>query len=173
MVKIVYVSTDKKTYVRGETLVITCRLDGLSSGDLVVINPQGGNSYLKTIYKDTTLNWAIPANEPLGTHIVKLSTSRGSVQKGIDITSGGVPPPTGFNDTGKITPSTLEVNPGTYDVMFKLTGYKDKTTSNVVVTEGATKPVSATLEPEVAPPVTRTVTFMSVPTGASVNVESI
>jgi hypothetical protein len=173
VVKMAYVSTDKKTYARGETVVITCRLDGLSSGDLAVIDPQERNSYIKVIYMDTTLNWAIPANEPLGTHIVKLSTSRGSVQKGIDITSGEVPSPTGFEDTGKATPSTLEVDLGTYEVMFKLAGYKDKIILNVVVTEGATKTVSATLEPEVLPPVTKTVTFMSVPTGASVNVESI
>ena len=143
----VYVSTDKKTYAIGETVVITCRLDGPSSGDLTVVNPQGRNAYIKTIYKDTTLNWAIPANEPLGAHIVKLSTSRGSAQTEIGITSGGVPPPTGFEDTEKVTPSTIELDPGTYDVMFKLAGYTDKTVTGSVVVEGQTKSVSATLTP--------------------------
>ena len=171
----VYISTDKNTYAIRETVVITCRLDGLSSGEVTVVNPQEINSYIKAIFKDTILNWVIPARAPLGEYIVKLSTSHGSVQTVIVIDSGGAPPPppTGFEDTGKVTPSTIEAEPGTYDVMFKLTGYKDKIITGVSVSEGATKSVSATLEPEVAPPVTKTVTFMSVPSGASVNVESI
>ena len=90
----------------------------------------------------------------------------------ITLTPTGAPLP-GFTDTGKVTPSTIEVDPATYDVMFKKSGYKDKTITNVVVTEGATKPVSATLEPEVAPPVTKTVTFVSVPSGASVDVVAV
>ena len=87
----------------------------------------------------------------------------------ITLTPTGAPP-LGFTDTGKVTPSTIEVDPATYDVMFKKSGYKDKIVSNVVVSEGATKPVSATLELKEVPPVTKTVTFVSVPSGASVNV---
>ena len=90
----------------------------------------------------------------------------------ISLTPTGVPQ-TDFTDTEKVTPSTIEVDPATYDVMFKKSGYKDKIVSNVVVSEGATKTVSATLELEEVPPVTKTVTFVSVPLGASVNVVAV
>ena len=165
---------DRDTYKAGETATIT--YEGASSRSSIrIINPSRRIArYWSAVSGSGSVNWAIPADAEIGNYSLYLYDGDTPVAHDTASITGGAPPteppPTGFTDTGEVTPATIEVSPATYDVMFKLTGYKDKIILNVMVSEGATKPVSATLEPEVAPPITKTVTFVSVPTGASVNV---
>ena len=169
---------DKDEYKRGETATITYA-DAPSGALIQIITPTRRVARSWPVSGSGSVEWAISADTETGRHSLHLYDSRGrAIAHDTASITGGVtpptePPPTGFTDTGKVTPSTIEVDPATYDVMFKLTGYKDKIITNVVVTEGATKPVSATLEPEAAPPVTKTVTFVSVPSGASVDVVAV
>jgi hypothetical protein len=165
---------DKDEYKAGETATITY-VDAPSGALIQIITPTRRVARSWPVSGSGSVEWAISADTETGSHSSHLYDIRGiAIAHDTASIAGGVaPPPTGFTDTGKVTPATIEVSPATYDVMFKLTGYKDKIITNVVVTEGATKAVSATLEPEVAPPVTKTVTFESVPIGASVNVAPI
>ena len=177
------ISFDKREYNAGETATIT--YTGAERRGRVVISSPSRKTYNFTPNVGSgSFKWAIPTDAMSGKYAVNLYDGRG-VRLAYDTAtvSGGAPtppvtpPPAGFYDTGKVTPSTIEVEPSAYDVMFKLTGYKDKIITGVVVSEGATKTVSATLESIVAPPVTppvtkKTVTFKSVPAGASINIVS-
>ena len=169
---------DREQYVQGETATITY-VDAPADGWMEIVNPTGGSIYSKHVSGSGTDTWAIPADASLGQYTVKLWSRSFGVTPRSDtmrIVSGEAPPDEPlekFEDTGKITPATIEVEPGTYDVKFKLTGYKDKIILGVVVTEGTTKQVSATLESEFVPPVTKTVTFGSAPSGASVNIVAV
>lgn len=170
------ISFDKDEYNAGETATITYvdapryTLAAVRRGGLVihrkVLISGGGGSF----------EYSIPTT--LGLYTCELwSEERIIAHDTMEVVSGEAPPvtpppPTGFYDTGKVTPSTIEVDPSTYDVMFKLTGYKDEIILNVAVIEGATKSVSATLESEVTPPTKKTVTFISVPSGAYINIVS-
>jgi len=120
-----------------------------------------------------SFEYSIPTR--IGDYIVEFwSEERIIAHDTMQVVSGVTPPPpTGFYDTGKVTPSTIEVDPATYDVMFKLTGYKDKIIMGVVVSEGATKSVSATLESEVTPQTKGYLTVNTSPTGALVMVNGV
>ena len=161
---------DKDEYRAGETATITY-VDAPASS-LAAVRRGGVVIHRKVLVSGGSDSFEYTVPSTLGTYTAELwSESRIIAHDTMEVVSGAAPtPPTDFTDTGKVTPSTIEVDPATYDVMFKKSGYKDKIVSNVIVSEGATKTVSATLEPEFVPPVTKTVTFVSIPSGASVNV---
>ena len=166
---------DKDEYKAGETATIT--YEGAHSGySAQIINPSRRIARSWAVSGSGSLKWAIPADAEIGVYSLFLYDSRGTPVSSdtASITGGVVPPPIGFSDTGKVTPATIEVSPATYDVMFKLTGYKDKIIGGVVVSEGATKTVSATLESEVAPPPEKGyLTVTTSPTGALVMVNGV
>ena len=175
------ISFDRDTYNAGETATIT--YTGAEGGGSVQILSPGRKAYnFSPNIGSGLFKWVIPMDAVNGEYVVYLYGVRGiTLAQGKATVSGGIIPPitvpAGFYDTGKVTPSTIEVDPVAYDVMFKLTGYKDKIITGVVIPEGATKTVSATLELVVTPPVTspvtkKTVTFKSVPSGASFNIVS-
>ena len=164
---------DKEEYKAGETATIT--YEGAHSGySAQIINPSRRIARSWAVSGSGSLKWAIPADAEIGVYSLFLYDSRGTPVSSdtASITGGVVPPPTGFIDMGKITPATIEVSPVTYDVMFKLTGYKDKIIGGVVVSEGATKTVSATLERE-TPPEEAYLTVTTSPTGALVMVNGV
>ena len=170
---------DRDTYNAGETATITY-VDAPADGYIRIVAPNGTYPYTKSKSGSGTDTWLISTDAPLGQYTVELwSRSFGTPkQDTMRVVSGEAPPvtpppPTGFYDTGKVTTSTIEVDPATYDVMFKLTGYKDKIIIGVVVSEGATKSVSATLELEVAPPTKGYLTVNTSPTGATVTVNGV
>ena len=160
---------DKDEYKAGGTATIT--YEGAPARSLAAVRRGGLIIHRKVLMSGGSGSFGYSIPTTLGTYKVELWSEESIIAHDTMQVVSGVtpPPPTGFYDTEKVTPSTIEVDPATYDVMFKLTGYKDKIILNVVVTEGATKTVSATLEPKVPPPVTKTVTFVSIPSGASVN----
>jgi len=165
---------DKDEYKAGETATIT--YEGAPSGSSArIINPSRRIARSWAVSGSGSVNWAIPADAETGVYSLFLYDSRDTPVSSdtASITGGVAPPPTGFTDTGKVTPATIEVSPAMYDVMFKLTGYKDKIILNVVVGEGSTKSVSATLESEVAPPAKGYLTVNTSPTGALVTVNGV
>jgi len=167
---------DKGEYKAGETATITY-VDAPSGALIQIITPTRRVARSWAVSGSGSVEWAIFADTEIGDHSLHLYDKERLIAHDTATITGGAPPteppPTGFYDTKKATPSTIEVDPATYDVMFKLTGYKDKIISNVVVSEGATKSVSATLESEYVPPVTKTVTFVSIPSSALVNVVQV
>ena len=170
---------DKDEYKRGETATITY-VDAPSDGLIRIVNPYGRSPYIEDKSGSGTVTWLIPTDALLGKYTVTLSARnlRIPLRDTMQVVSGTPPvtppvtPPTGFEDTGKVTPATIEVSPAMYDVMFKLTGYKDKIITGVVVSEGATKTVSATLELE-TPPEEAYLTVTTSPTGALVMVNGV
>ena len=164
---------DKDEYKAGETATIT--YEGVPSGfSARIINPSRRIARSWAVSGSGSLKWAIPADAETGVYSLFLYDSRDTPVSSdtASITGGVAPPPTGFTDTGKVTPATIEVSPAMYDVMFKLTGYKDKIITGVVVSEGATKTVSATLELE-TPPEEAYLTVTTSPTGALVMVNGV
>ena len=182
----VSISFDRDEYKRGETAKITY-VNAPGDGELYIKGPKGYIDTSAKISGSGVFNWLIPLDAAKGQYAVELwaRSHRGKITHDTATINGGAPPteppPSGFVDTGKVTPSTIEVDPGTYDVMFKLAGYKDKTITNVVVSEGATKTVSATLEPKgeppaappAAPPEKAYLTINTSPTGALVMANSV
>ncbi|MCK4526775.1 PEGA domain-containing protein [candidate division WOR-3 bacterium] len=168
---------DKDQYTRGEEAKITY-VDSPTDGWAQIV-PR--TTYSKSVSGSGTDTWLIPINAPLGQYTVELwARSLGggvAASDTMEVVSEGAPPtppPTGFTDTGKITPAMIEVEPSTYDVMFKISGYKDRIVSNVIVSEGATKSVSVTLELEAAPPPGEGyLTVNTTPTGALVMVNGV
>lgn len=80
-------------------------------------------------------------------------------------------PPTGFYDTEKVTPSTIEIEPAeTYDVMFRKLGYRDMILANNNLLEGGTMSLGPTLAPVTLPPTTPKtyIEFRSIPQGATI-----
>ena len=179
------ISFDKSEYKAGETATVTYT-GAEGRGEVVIISPSRKTYSFVPNVGNGSFKWVIPTDAVNGEYMVNLYDG-GGVTRAYDTAtvSGGTAPsppisvPPGFYDRG-VTPSTIEVDPGMYDVLFRLTDYKDKIITGVVVSEGATKTVSATLErevtppitPPVTPPVTKTVTFKSVPSGAHINVVS-
>ena len=169
---------DKREYKAGETATITY-VDAPVNGFIFVMDPTGVPVFRGGVRLGGlgSCVYTISTSAVLGEYTVELV--KDGVRVAFDtmkVVSGAAPPPTeppptGFVDTGKVTPSTIEVDPATYDVMFKLTGYKDKIILNAVVLEGATKTVSATLESEVTPPTKGYLTVNTSPTGATVTVD--
>lgn len=165
--------TEKEIYTQGETVVVNYAID--TYGDVSIFNPAGVHIEIHPV-TDTSgstlsFNWTIPPSAVLGRYTLTVKETRdvGVSSTSIEVVSGGAPPPvTGFIDTGKVTPNTIEVAPGTYDILFKLTGYEDQIVTGVVVSEGTTKTVSVTLISKVLPPAKAFITFKSVPTGASI-----
>ena len=165
---------DKGEYKAGETATIT--YEGAPSGSSArIITPNRRIARSWAVSGSGSSKWAIPADAETGVYSLFLYSRDTPVSSDTASITGGVaPPPTGFTDTGKVTPATIEVSPAMYDVMFKLTGYKDKIIGGVVVSEGATKTVSATLESEVAPPAEKGyLTVNTSPTGALVKVNGV
>lgn len=184
----VTISFDRDTYKAGVTATVTYT-GAEAYWRAQIISPSRKTYNFTPKVGSGSFKWVIPTDAENGEYVAYLSNGRGLTRAQDTATvSGGVAPPpvvpapTGFIDTKKATPSTIEVEPyAGYDVMFKLTGYKDKIISNCNSgIAGTITEVSATLEPEVTPPitppitppVTKTVTFMSVPSGASINVVS-
>ena len=77
---------------------------------------------------------------------------------------------TQFTDTGHVTPKTIEIGTGTYEIMFKRPGHENAVVS-VVVQKGQTRYIDVSLIPITA--AKKQVTFKSVPKSASVSVERI
>lgn len=172
--------TEKETYNQGETVVVNYAID--TYGTVEILDPAGTciEIHPVTDTRGSTLsfNWAIPLSAVLGRYTLTVKETRGigSSSTPIEVVSGGAPPVTGFTDTGKVTPKTVEVAPGTYDILFKKTGYEDKIVTGAVVSEGTTKTVSVTLISKVVPPVPPAkafITFKSEPTGASIWMKKI
>lgn len=167
--------TEKEIYTQGETVVVNYAID--VDGYVEITDPAG--TCIETIRVESTegasFNWTISSSAVLGRYILKVKETRGigSSSTPIEVVSGGAPPVTGFTDTGKVTPETIEVAPGTYDILFKLTGYEDKTVTGVVVSEGTTKTVSVTLTSKGVAPAKASITFKSVPSGASIWLKEI
>ena len=168
---------DRDTYKAGETATITYA-DAPSRALIQIITPTRRVARSWPVSGSGSVKWAILADTEIGRYSAHLydSGGRAIAHDTASITGGAPPtepPSTGFTDTGKVTPSTIEVDPAAYDVMFKLTGYKDKIITGVVVSEGATKTVSATLELEVTPPEKAYLTVNTSPTGALVMVNGV
>lgn len=165
--------TDKESYARGETVTVNYTISGV--GMVIIKDPNGVSVLSKRVpfrgEGTGRLTWTILSSAKLGRYALKVTDDRGDASTVIDVINGTTPPVSGFTDTGEVTPKTKEVAPGTYDILFKLTGYEDKTVTGVVVSEGTTKTVSVTLISKVVVPVPQTkafITFKSVPSGAGI-----
>lgn len=159
---------DRDTYNAGEAATVT--YTGAEARGLVEILSPSRKPYSFTPNVGSgSFEWAIPTDAENGEYVVNLYGGRGiKLAHDTATVSGGVSPVTGFTDTGEVTPKTIEVEPGTYDILFKLTGYDDKIVTGVVVSEGTTKTVSVTIISKVVAPAKAFITFKSVPTGAGI-----
>ena len=152
---------DKKKYKAGEGAIITYR-DAPSDSWIIILPTKGPRVYMKhlPIGGSDSFEYCVPTT--LDEYDLRLWLGHSSLASDKMQVA--------YAYTNKVTPSTIGVVPGIYNVVLELSGYKDKIILDVVVLKNETKKVTATLEPEGGPPVTKTVTFGSAPSGSFVTV---